>query len=160
MRRLAAAVDALSDAAGAVAGAATVVLTVMVTAGVAARRVFNAPFLFVEELSGYLVLAIVFLGLATTLRTGGHIRVDILLGRTTGAVRIALQVGCLLVALAWAGFVVAGTTRLLMEYWTQHVRSFAYLEAPLWIPASVMVAGAVLLVLQILALLTRPRDVP
>jgi TRAP-type C4-dicarboxylate transport system permease small subunit len=158
VRRLAAAVDALSDAAGAVAAAATVVLTVMVTAGVAARRVFNAPFLFVEELSGYLVLAIVFLGLATTLKAGGHIRVDILLGRATGAARVALQVGCLLVALVWAGFVVAGTARLLTEYWTQHVRSFAYLQTPLWIPATVMVAGAVLLFLQILALLTRPRD--
>jgi TRAP-type C4-dicarboxylate transport system permease small subunit len=131
----------------------------MVTAGVAARRVFNAPFLFVEELSGYVVLAIVFLGLAATLKSGGHIRVDIVLGRTAGAARAALQAACLLVALVWAGFVVAGTVRLLIEYWTQGVRSFAYLETPLWIPATVMVAGAVLLFLQVLALLTRPRDV-
>jgi hypothetical protein len=33
------------------------------------------------------------------------------------------------------------------------------METPLWIPATVMVAGAVLLFLQVLALLTRPRDV-
>lgn len=160
MRRLAAAVDTLSDAAGVLAAAATVVLTIMVTAGVAARRVFNAPFLFVEELSGYLVLAIVFLGLAYTLKAGGHIRVDLVLEHTAGAVRTALQVVCLLVALVWAGCVVAGTWRLLTEYWTQNVRSFAYLQTPLWIPGTVMVVGAVLLVLQILALLTRARDVP
>jgi TRAP-type C4-dicarboxylate transport system permease small subunit len=159
VRRLAAAIDRLSDAAGAVAAAATLVLTFMVTAGVAARRVFNAPFLFVEEVSGYLVLAIVFLGLAATLKAGGHIRVDIVLGRTAGATRTALQVACLLAAGVWAGFVIAGAVRLLDEYWTQGVRSFAYLQTPLWIPATVMLAGAVLLLLQILALLTRPRDV-
>jgi TRAP-type C4-dicarboxylate transport system permease small subunit len=159
VRRLAAAVDALSEAAGLLAGAAALVLTVIVTAGVAARRVFNAPFLFVEELSGYLVLGIVFLGLAYTLKTGGHIRVDILLGRAAGAARTALQLACLSVALAWAGFVLAGTWRLAHEYFTQNIRSFAYLQTPLWIPATVMVAGAVLLVLQVLALMTRPHDV-
>jgi TRAP-type C4-dicarboxylate transport system permease small subunit len=160
VRRLAAAVDRLSDAAAALAAVATLALTLMVTAGVAARRVFNAPFLFVEELSGYVVLGIVFLGLAATLKAGGHIRVDIVLGRTAGRVRTALQVGCLLAAAVWAGFVVAGAVRLLDEYWTQGVRSFAYLQTPLWIPAAVMLAGAVLLLLQILALLTRPRDAP
>jgi TRAP-type C4-dicarboxylate transport system permease small subunit len=159
VRRLAAAVDRLSDAAAAVAAAARLALTLMVRAGGAARRVFNAPFLFVEELSGYIVLGIVFLGLAATLKAGGHIRVDIVLGRTAGAVRSALQVACLLAAAVWAGFVVAGSVRLLDEYWTQGVRSFAYLETPLWIPATVMLAGAVLLLLQILALLTRARDV-
>jgi TRAP-type C4-dicarboxylate transport system permease small subunit len=160
VRGLAAAVDWLSDAAAAVAAAGTLLLTLMVTAGVFARRVLNAPFLFVEELSGYVVLAIVFLGLAATLKAGAHIRVDLVLGRTTGAVRTALQVACLLAAAVWAGFVVAGAVRLLDEYWTQGVRSFAYLQTPLWIPASVMLAGAVLLLLQVLALLTRPRDVP
>jgi TRAP-type C4-dicarboxylate transport system permease small subunit len=158
VRALAAAIDALSDAAGYLAAAAMLLLTGMVTAGVVARRVLNAPFLFVEELSGYVVLAIVFLGLAHTFRGGGHIRVDFLLGRTTGTARTALQAACLLVALAWAGFLLAGTWRLVHEYWTQGVRSFAYLQTPLWIPGSLMVVGAVLLVLQILSLLTHPDD--
>jgi TRAP-type C4-dicarboxylate transport system permease small subunit len=158
MRRLAAVVEALSDAAGAVAGAATLLLTLMVTSGVAARRVFNAPFLFVEEFSGYVVLAIVFLGLAYTMRSGGHIRVDIVQDRVRGRARTALQAACLLVALAWSGFLVAGTWRLVAEYYTQNVLSFAYLQTPLWIPGSLMVVGAVLLALQCLAMLVRVRD--
>jgi TRAP-type C4-dicarboxylate transport system permease small subunit len=157
MRRLAAVVEALSDAAGAVAAAATLLLTLMVTSGVAARRVFNSPFLFVEEFSGYVVLAIVFLGLAYTMRTDGHIRVDVVLQRVRGRVRAALQAACLLVALAWSAFVVAGTWRLVAEYYTQNVLSFAYLQTPLWIPGSLMVVGAVLLALQCLAMLVRLR---
>lgn len=155
MRRLAAVIEALSDAAGILAGATTLVLMVMVTGGVVARRVFHAPLLFVEEVSGYLVLAIVFLGLAYTLKDGGHIRVDVVFGRLGGAARRATQAACLVVALAWAGFVVAGTWRLLEEYYTQRVLSFAYLQTPLWIPGAVMVAGAVLLVLQVIGMFLR-----
>jgi TRAP-type C4-dicarboxylate transport system permease small subunit len=130
----------------------------MVTSGVVARRAFNTPFLFVEELSGYVVLGIVFLGLAYTLRTGGHIRVDIVHDRLAGAGRTALQAACLLLALVWAAFVVAGTTRLVHEYYTQGVLSFAYTQTPLWIPGSLMVVGAVLLALQCVAMLLRlPR---
>ena len=157
MRRLAALVEALSDAAGAAAAAAILLLTVMVTSGVAARRVFNAPFLFVEEVSGYAVLAIVFLGLAYTMRTDGHIRVDIVHERLRGRARTALQAACLLVALAWSCFVVLGTWRLVAEYYTQNVLSFAYLQTPLWIPGSLMVAGGVLLALQCFAMLVRLR---
>ena len=155
MRRLAAVGERIADAAGVLAGAATLVLTAMVTGGVVARRVLNAPLLFVEEVSGYLVLAIVFLGLAYTLKDGGHIRVDIVFGRLTGGVRRATQAACLVAALVWAGFVVAGTWRLVEEYYTQRVLSFAYLQTPLWIPGAAMVAGAVLLALQVLALFLR-----
>lgn len=155
MRRLAAVIETLSHAAGLLAGATTLVLTAMVTGGVVARRVFHAPLLFVEEVSGYLVLAIVFLGLAYTLKDGGHIRVDVVLGRLSGPARRAVQAACLVAALAWAGFVVAGTWRLLEEYYSQGVLSFAYLQTPLWVPATAMVAGAVLLVLQVLAMFAR-----
>jgi TRAP-type C4-dicarboxylate transport system permease small subunit len=158
MRRLAAVLEALSDAAGAVAAGATLLLTVMVTSGVAARRVFNAPFLFVEEVSGYVVLAIVFLGLAYTLRTGGHIRVDVVQDRLRGRARTALHVASLLIALVWSGFVVAGTWRLVSEYYTQNVLSFAYLQTPLWIPGSLMVVGGILLALQCVAMLLRVRS--
>jgi C4-dicarboxylate transporter, DctQ subunit len=155
MGRLAAVIEAVSDAAAVLAGATTIVLTVMVTGGVIARRVFHAPLLFVEEVSGYLVLAIVFLGLAHTLKAGGHIRVDVIFGRLAGGVRRATQAACLVVALAWAGFVVAGTWRLVAEYYTQRVLSFAYLQTPLWIPGTVMVVGAVLLALQVIAMFWR-----
>ena len=155
MRRLAAVVERITDAAGVLAGAATLAPTGMVTGGGVARRVLNAPLLFVEEVSGYLVLAIVFLGLAYTLKDDGHIRVDVVFGRLTGGVRRATQAACLVAALVWAGFVVAGTWRLVEEYYTQRVLSFAYLQTPLWIPGTAMVAGAVLLALQVLALLLR-----
>jgi hypothetical protein len=54
--------------------------------------------------------------------------------------------------------VVAGTARLVHEYYTQSVLSFAYTQTPLWIPGSLMVVGALLLALQCVAMLLRlPR---
>jgi TRAP-type C4-dicarboxylate transport system permease small subunit len=157
MRRLVALVDRLADGAGAVAAAATLALTLMVAAGVVARRVLAAPFLFVEELSGYAVLLIVFLGLAHTMKAGGHVRVEVLVERLRGRAAAALTVVTTLLAAVWAAILFAGAVYQTREYFTQDVLSFAYLQTPLWIPASLMVIGAALLVLQCLALLVRSR---
>ncbi|MBI1737218.1 MAG: TRAP transporter small permease [Candidatus Rokubacteria bacterium] len=155
MRRLAALIGGLADAAGAVAAAATLALTLMVAAGVVARRVLSAPFLFVEELSGYAVLLIVFLGLAHTMKAGGHVRVEVLLERVRGRAGLVLRGAAVVLAGVWAVILMAGAIYQAHEYYTQDVLSFAYLQTPLWIPASLMVVGSTLLVLQCLALLLR-----
>jgi TRAP-type C4-dicarboxylate transport system permease small subunit len=155
VRRLAAGLEALSGAGGSLAAVVMLALTVMVAAGVIARRVFSAPFLFVEELSGYAVLAIVFLGLAYTMRVGGHVRVEVFVERVRGRARAVLHGVCVVLAGCWAAVLLAGMIYQFREYWTQNVLSFAYLQTPLWIPASVMVVGAALLLLQCLALLLR-----
>ncbi|MBI2197118.1 MAG: TRAP transporter small permease [Candidatus Rokubacteria bacterium] len=157
MHRLAARIEWLSDAAAAVAGGATLGLTVMVASGVVARRVFNAPFLFVEELSGYVVLAIVFLGLAHTLRVGGHVRVELLINSVGGALRTALRGAAIVLAGVWAVFFLLAAMYQVSEFYTQGILSFAYLQTPLWVPGSFMVVGGLLLTLQCVALLLRLR---
>lgn len=157
MHRLAARLEWLSDAAGAVAGAATLGLTVMVASGVVARRVVNSPLLFVEEVSGYVVLAIVFLGLAHTMKAGAHVRVGVVIEQVRGRARTLLQGASLLLAMAWTIVFLAAAIYQVREYYTQGILSFAYLQTPLWIPASFMVVGGVLLTLQCVALLLRLR---
>lgn len=158
MRSVSRFIGALSDAAGNLAAVATLILTLMVAGGVIARRVFNTPFLFVEELSGYLVLAIVFLGLAYTMKADGHIRIEFGIECLKGPARRALEAACLVAALAWSLLVVAGTAHLELEYYTQQIRSFAYLQVLLWIPGALMVVGAALLALQCLGLLFRAGE--
>ena len=155
MRRLAALLDGLADAAGAVAAAATLALTLMVAAGVVARRLLAAPFLFVEELSGYAVLLIVFLGLAHTMKAGAHARVEVLLARVRGRAGVVMRAATIVLATVWAVILMSGAIYQAREYYTQDVLSFAYLQTPLWIPASLMVIGSTLLVLECLAMLLR-----
>src|SRR3990172_6113109 len=73
MRRLVRCLEALSDGAGYAAGITVFGLTLLIAAGVFSRRVLGSPLLSVDEVSGYLLLAIVFLGLAPTMKAGGHI---------------------------------------------------------------------------------------
>ena len=149
--------ERLSDAGGYVAGAVSVLLTALIAVSVISRRVFNAPLLITEEISGYMMVALVFLGLAYTMKTESHIRADILLSHVPRRARVMLETIVTLLALGFAGVLVAGTWRLVAEFYTQRTLSFRYLETPLWIPGSLLVIGTALLGLQLLVrLLRRP----
>ncbi len=157
MRVLAAVIDRLADGAAWVAGVTMLALTVLVAVSVVARRVFNAPLLVTEEISGYLVLAIVFLGLAYTLKTEGHVRVDVILTHVPVHARAVMETVASLIGLVFAGFLLAGCWWQVSQYWSQGSRSFRYLETPLWIPGTLLIVGAALLVLQLVGrLLHRP----
>ena len=97
----------LSEAGGYVAGAVCVFLTALIAVAVISRRVFNAPLLITEEISGYMMLAIVFLGLAYTMKAEGHIRVDILLSSVPPGSRAVLETIATLLALGFAGLLFA-----------------------------------------------------
>ena len=91
MRLLVRAIEALSETAGYLAGATVLGLTALIACAVVARRLFGTPILAADELSGYLLLAIVFFGLAYTMKAGGHIRADLVLTHVPGRVRAALD---------------------------------------------------------------------
>lgn len=155
MRGLVRALEALSEAAGYAGGGVVFALTLLIAAGVFARRVLGSPLLAVDELSGYLLLTIVFLGLAYTMKTGGHIRSDILLAHVPPGARHGLEVAAILLALVFAAALLAGTWLIVAEYYQRGTLSFKYLQIPLWIPASLLVVGVALLVLQLVASLLR-----
>jgi TRAP-type C4-dicarboxylate transport system permease small subunit len=147
----------LSEAGGYVAGAVSVLLTALIAIAVISRRVFNSPLLITEEIAGYMMVAIVFLGLAYTMKMDGHVRADILLSHLPRRARAVLETIATLLALGFAGVLVAGTWRLVAEFFTQRTLSFHYLQTPLWIPGSLLVIGTALLGLQLLVrLLKRP----
>jgi len=151
MRRLVRCLEALSDAGGYAAGITVFGLTLLIAAGVFSRRVLGSPLLSVDEVSGYLLLAIVFLGLAHTMKAGGHIRSDIVLAHVPAGVRGGLEVLATLLAFLFALALAGGNWVLVAEYYGRGTLSFKYLQIPLWIPASLLVVGVILLLLQLVA---------
>ena len=151
MRRLVRCLEALSDGAGYAAGITVFGLTLLIAAGVFSRRVLGSPLLSVDEVSGYLLLAIVFLGLAHTMKAGGHIRSDIVLAHVPAGVRGGLEVLATLLAFLFALALAGGNWVLVAEYYGRGTLSFKYLQIPLWIPASLLVVGVILLLLQLVA---------
>jgi TRAP-type C4-dicarboxylate transport system permease small subunit len=151
MRPVVRVIEALSDAAGYLAGATVLGLTALITSAVVARRVFGAPILAADEVSGYLLLAIVFFGLAHTMKAGGHIRADIVLTHVPLKVRALLELLATVLAIGFALALLGGAWALLTEYYGHATTSFKYLQIPLWMPASLLVVGAALLALQLVA---------
>ena len=151
MRPLVRAIETLSDAAGYLAGATVLGLTALIASAVIARRVFGSPILAADEVSGYLLLAIVFFGLAYTMKAGGHIRADIVLTLVPVKVREILELLATVLAIAFTLALLGGAWALVVEYYGHGTTSFKYLQIPLWMPAALLVVGAALLVLQLVA---------
>ena len=127
------------------------VLCLLIMASVVARYVFNRPFLYVDELASYLLATIVFLGLAYTLREGGHIRVEMIIDRLRRKTRTALTGITAILGVVWAYCLLMGVTGLWLRYFKGDVLGYGTLQAPLWVPALSLVIGGALLLLQVLA---------
>jgi TRAP-type C4-dicarboxylate transport system permease small subunit len=140
--------------AGAVSGIAVVVMTALVTVEVLSRNLFNRSTLIADEMSGYLLVALTFLGLAPTLRGGGFIRIDTYHARLRGGGRVALDLVIHVLALGYAVLLDWYLWQLALDAWRLGTTSIQVSRTALWIPQACMAVGGLLLVLDLLARLT------
>lgn len=146
---LAAAAAGLRGAAMAVSGAAVVGMMALVTFEVLLRTFANRSTLVADEMAGYLLVAMTFLGLAPSLRGGAFIRIDTYRDRLRGGARRALDVALVAVALAYAITVDWYLWDLLAGTWRLGTTSIQVSRTPLWIPQAVMAVGGLLLILEL-----------
>ncbi|SUB03128.1 TRAP-type C4-dicarboxylate transport system, small permease component [Pannonibacter phragmitetus] len=142
---------AIAGAGGLVSSVLILVVLVITAAGVWMRYVIGQPIAGIEEATGFFVVAIVMFGAAEASRRGDHIRIDMILDKAPPRLRRWLDV--------WAELsVLVFSAALLVTAW--HTVSFSrrfgayspgYLELPMWIPQSAMIAGGVLISLVCLA---------
>ncbi|TBH15445.1 TRAP transporter small permease [Thermus thermamylovorans] len=109
------------------------------------------------EMAGFATAGLIFLGLAPTLRAGGHIRVRLLLGRLPpGPRRLAegLALGLALLAALYATW----------QAWLRVAESYRFgdlapglLPLPLWLPQSFLALGLTFFALALLEAGTRLR---
>ena len=100
--RLARAAAGLRGTAMVLSGAAVVLMMALVTFEVLLRTFANRSTLVADEMAGYLLVAMTFLGLAPSLRGGAFIRIDTYRDRLRGAGRRLLDVALVTVGLAYA----------------------------------------------------------
>lgn len=137
-------------AAGAVLAAVFMVLIAALTLFQVAGRLLGAAVPDAGELAGYAMAAAIFLSLAHTFRSGGHIRVNLLLSHVRPGWRRALEYWCL-AALAVVGALFAWfTVDFVIASYTMGDVSTGMMSVPLWIPQLSMAAGAILLELAVI----------
>ena len=119
------------------------------------RYFLNTPLKWGDEMLGYLLVAIVMSGVAEALRRGDHVAIDLLTSFFGIKVRALLTYLSYTAVLAFA--VIFGISADEVVRFSYGFGSFSpgYLEAPMWIPQSTMIAGSVLLGLGALAGLVR-----
>lgn len=119
------------------------------------RYFLNTPLKWGDEMLGYLLVAIVMSGVAEALRRGDHVAIDLLTSFFGIKVQAFLTYLSYTAVLAFA--VIFGISADEVVRFSYGFGSYSpgYLEAPMWIPQSTMIAGSVLLGLGALAGLVR-----
>ena len=125
---------------GYVAGALLWVLAFIVFLDVLLRA-FSSPFLWVNEVSVYLLVAIVFLGAGYTYDRDGHFAITFIADRLPRVPRLVLELAIVLLSLAFALLLTWGGIELVRFARSLSMASPTLLHTPLWIPYSAVIAG-------------------
>jgi C4-dicarboxylate transporter, DctQ subunit len=144
-----------------------VAMMALTTVDVIARYAFNSPTLWADEVSSYLLIAIVFLGLAPNIRQDAHIRIDVLTNLAKGRARVLLEVVAYVAGTVFSVLLLLGAWTRFANFYGRGTLSDSPLMTPMWIPMVPVVVGAAVLVLAMVvglaatvAALVSGRDVP
>ncbi len=120
----------------------------LVTVDVILRYLFKRPTGVADEISGYLLILIVFLGAAHTLKAGRHVSVDMAVKRLPPRIRYWLDLvtsilGILAVAMIlWRAVIIVYTSYSRGQLWP------SALQTPMYIPQLLLPVGLFVLMLQ------------
>jgi TRAP-type C4-dicarboxylate transport system permease small subunit len=103
-----------------------------------------------DEFAGYCMAASSFLGLACTLRANEHIRMALVLHRTRGRMRRALELVCLATGALLVGLFAWYAADMVWFSFRTHDVSQGLVPVPLWIPQMGMALGLAMLLLALL----------
>ena len=155
MQRVTRFFERVSYGAGYAAGVVLLAIIVLTMVEVVSRYVLQNPLILSDELGGYAMVAVSFLGLAYCAQEKGHIRITFIVERlsprATGYIRIAsLVLGLAFIAVAaWVSW------KFLGDSFTRDMRSNSMLRTPLKWPQVAMPIGFTLFALVLLGQLVK-----
>lgn len=154
------AIDALGRLGGYLGAACLFGLTLLILVEIASRNLLNKNIGVAWEYSSYLMGAGFLFGAAVTLRAGGHIRVSLLLANVGRGMRRVLEILSAAAGTALTGFLAWSLLQFTIRAYERGQTSPSS-DTLLWIPQSLVVAGAALLALQMAARLVQAiMDLP
>ena len=129
-------------------------MTLLITVDVIGRA-FGTPTYVATELSGYLLIGIVFLGLAYTQRKGRHIKIIMLTERLPPRKRQLLEIATLIVALTFISWFTWSTFGPVIQNYVLKATSLTFIHTPLWIPYAFVAVGLAVLGIELMIELIR-----
>jgi TRAP-type C4-dicarboxylate transport system permease small subunit len=128
-----------------VTGLGVLAITLMVSYDVLMRYFLDQPQLFVDELTSFFLVAVIFLGTGPVFYKGGHIKVDLVTSRLKPKTESRLRVVTLFIGIALLGVVIYETmVSTVVAFQTGRVS--AVMVYPLWIPMLFVPLGLILMI--------------
>ena len=125
-------------------------MMLMMLIEVFARYVFDAPLLISTEFSGYMLVAITFIGLGYTWRKKTHVRIKFAVQLLPVKARNWLRVTTIIIAMVFTGFLIKASQGLLSYSLRYGKKSEEWLHTPLVWPQTVLLIGSVVLLLALI----------
>lgn len=132
-------------------GACLVAMLLVILVEVVTRSLFRFSFEVVDEMGGYLTVAVSFLALAPAQARKAFHNVALVQNRVSARARSAWLACFHLLALAFSLTVTFAMVRYVFRSWQQGDAASTVMRTPLWIPQSVMVIGMAVLCLVLAA---------
>ncbi len=154
----------LSSTGAVVSSAAFVFMVSLTVLEVILRSLFGKSTLVASEYSGYLLAAMIYLGMGFSFREEAHIRITFLKGRLTGRIGWVLELWCY----AFAGVLCVLSTVFIWDLvstsFERGLQAYTVAETPLYVPQAMLFIGMIVFTLQVIAGLVHlifnvsPRD--
>lgn len=150
LRKLGSVFDWFVDWLAYLTGAIFIFIMIAVTVDVSSRKLFGVPIQWVDEVTGYLLLYVTFLGATWLLKREGHVSVDVVVERLNQRTRlwlnmiISILIGALCLIMACSGVFAT------LDVYRRGVFTVTILEVPLALLVAVIPLGFFLLFIQFL----------
>jgi len=125
-------------------GVGVLAMTLMVSYDVLMRYFLDDPQLFVDDLTSFLLVAIIFLGAGPVFYKGGHIRIDLVTSRLKTKTQSRLRVITLSIGIVLLGIVIYETMVSTVAAF-QTGRVSAVMNYPLWVGMVFIPLGLILM---------------
>ncbi|SHJ56125.1 TRAP transporter small permease [Hespellia stercorisuis] len=125
-------------------------MMVLVTVYIVLRKTMGPGNLDAVEISGYMMVFIVFGSLAKTFREGGLLRVELLYDKYPIRIKKIMDVILGIVALIYCSILTKYSWQLMMKSYVNGTRSVSTYRVLLYIPQAILVFGGILLFLTLI----------
>lgn len=153
LRRLLEALDVVTHGMALVSGIAFLAASFYITLDVIGRKFFHLSSAVTDEMGGYALAFGSMWALAWTLRSGGHVRIDVLLPHLPRALRSVLDYLAMAAMAFFAAFVAFYAWRLALESFDTDARAMSFLRTPLYVPQGILAVGLSVLGVEAIVIL-------
>lgn len=165
IRALLGVIDRIALIAGALGAVCLALIPALILAEIGSVLLTGASLTFTWEYASFAMAAAFFLGLAYTLRAGGHVRVALVAEYLPPKGAWLLDILATTIALYFSGFITYALVQIAVASYVGGSLTFTATATPLYIPQSVMAFGGILLTLQLAVRVARlligePPDLP